>query len=32
MLILIHLVEILVWGTLYWPQECLPDSGSAFCN
>ena len=30
MLLLIHLVEILVWGTFYWLRECLPDARSAF--
>jgi len=29
-LILIHLVQIAVWGTFYFWQECLPDAESAF--
>ena len=29
-LILIHLVEISVWGSFYSWQECLPDTESAF--
>ena len=29
-LILIHLVEISVWGIFYLWQECLPDAESAF--
>ena len=30
LLILIHLVEISVWGMFYFWQDCLPDAGSAF--
>jgi|SRR5882757_5578909 len=29
-LILIHLIEILVWGMFYYWQGCLPDAESAF--
>ncbi len=29
-LILIHLLEISVWGLFYFWQECLPDAESAF--
>ncbi len=29
-LILIHLVEIGIWGTFYFWQNCLPDAESAF--
>jgi ion channel len=29
-LILIHLVEISVWGLFYFWQGCMPDAGSAF--
>ncbi len=29
-LILIHLVEIAVWGAFYFWQDCLPDAESAF--
>lgn len=29
-LILLHLLEIAVWGLFYWWQGCLPDSESAF--
>jgi hypothetical protein len=29
-LILIHLVEISVWGMFYFWQDCLPDAESAF--
>ena len=29
-LILIHLVEISVWGIFYFWRECLPDAESAF--
>ena len=29
-LILIHLVEIAVWGLFYFWQDCLPDAESAF--
>ncbi len=29
-LILIHLVEISVWGMFYFWRECLPDAESAF--
>ena len=29
-LILIHLIEIMVWGLFYWWQRCLPDADSAF--
>ena len=28
-LIIIHLVEITIWGLLYWWQNCLPDAESA---
>ena len=29
-LILLHLVEIAVWGLFYWWQKCLPDVESSF--
>lgn len=29
-LILIHLIEISIWGLFYWWQGCLPDADSAF--
>ncbi len=29
-LIMIHLIEISVWGLFYYWQECLPDAESAF--
>jgi len=29
-LLLIHLVEILLWGLFYFWKDCLPDAGSAF--
>jgi len=29
-LILIHLIEIMVWGLFYWWQRCMPDAESAF--
>lgn len=29
-LLLIHLVEISVWGLFYYWQGCMPDAGSAF--
>ena len=28
-LIVIHLVEIAIWGLFYWGQECLPDAESS---
>src|SRR5437762_11676734 len=30
LLIVIHLIEIVVWGLFFWWQECLPDAGSSF--
>ena len=30
LLILLHLVEITVWGLFYWWRGCLPDAESAF--
>lgn len=29
-LILLHLIEISIWGLFYWWQGCLPDADSAF--
>jgi len=29
-LIIIHLVEIAIWGLFYWGEKCLPDVESAF--
>ena len=29
-LILIHMVEIAVWGLFFWWQKCLPDAESSF--
>jgi hypothetical protein len=29
-LILIHLIEIAVWGLFFWWQKCLPDAESSF--
>lgn len=29
-LIVIHMVEIAIWGLFYWWQDCLPDAESAF--
>ena len=29
-LVLLHLVEIVVWGLFYWWQKCLPDAESSF--
>ena len=30
LLIVIHLIEIVVWGLFFWWQECLPDAESSF--
>jgi hypothetical protein len=30
LLIVIHLVEIVVWGLFFWWEECLPDAESSF--
>ena len=29
-LIVIHMVEIAIWGLFYWWQDCFPDAESAF--
>jgi hypothetical protein len=29
-LIIVHLVEIAVWGLFFWWQKCLPDAESSF--
>src|SRR5947208_15314334 len=29
LLIVIHLIEIVVWGLFFWWQECLPDAESS---
>lgn len=29
-MIVIHMVEIVIWGLFYWWRECLPDVESAF--
>jgi hypothetical protein len=29
-LILVHLIEIAVWGFFFWWQKCLPDAESSF--
>jgi hypothetical protein len=30
LLIVIHLIEIVVWGLFFWWQRCLPDAESSF--